>query len=81
MNLTPELEQFVKSRVESGLYNNQSEVVREGLRLLREQEEQKAASLAYLRGALEEGLADAREGRTKDGPAVFAAMRARLRDR
>jgi putative addiction module CopG family antidote len=37
--LTPELERFVDAKVESGLYNNASEVVREGLRLLKEQDE------------------------------------------
>lgn len=31
VSLTPELEQFVQSRVESGRYNSASEVVREAL--------------------------------------------------
>ena len=34
VSLTPELEQFVDGKVESGLYNNASEVIREGLRAL-----------------------------------------------
>jgi antitoxin ParD1/3/4 len=40
ISLTPELEKAVKAKVDSGLYNNASEVVREALRasLLREQE-------------------------------------------
>jgi putative addiction module CopG family antidote len=37
VSLTPELEKFVEGKVGSGLYNNASEVVREGLRLLEEQ--------------------------------------------
>lgn len=42
ISLTPELEDAVKSKVASGLYNNASEVVREALRqsLLRERENQ-----------------------------------------
>jgi antitoxin ParD1/3/4 len=42
ISLTPELEEAVKSKVASGLYNNASEVVREALRhsLLRERENQ-----------------------------------------
>ena len=36
VSLTPELERFVDDKVESGLYNNASEVIREGLRLLKE---------------------------------------------
>lgn len=38
VSLTPTLEDFVKSKVSSGLYNNASEVMREALRLLREKE-------------------------------------------
>ena len=39
VSLMPELEEFVDGKVESGLYNNASEVVREGLRLLKERDE------------------------------------------
>lgn len=34
ISLTPELEQYIRRKVESGLYSNASEVVREALRLL-----------------------------------------------
>lgn len=34
VSLTPDLERFVREKVESGLYNSASEVVREALRLL-----------------------------------------------
>lgn len=42
ISLTPELENAVKAKVQSGLYNNASEVIREALRqsLAREQENQ-----------------------------------------
>ncbi len=33
ISLTPELEKAVKEKVDSGLYNNASEVIREALRL------------------------------------------------
>jgi antitoxin ParD1/3/4 len=36
VSLTPELEKFVGTKVESGRYNSASEVVREALRLLEE---------------------------------------------
>ena len=32
VNLTPELERLIQDKVASGLYNNQSEVVREALK-------------------------------------------------
>ena len=38
VSLTPQLEAMIRQRVESGRYNNASEVVREALRLLEEQE-------------------------------------------
>jgi antitoxin ParD1/3/4 len=38
VSLTPELEQAVKAKVASGLYNNASEVIREALRLSMKQE-------------------------------------------
>ncbi len=34
ISLTPELESRVKAKVESGLYNNASEVIREALRFM-----------------------------------------------
>ena len=41
VHLTPELESFASACVECGQYNSVSEVVRSGLRLLKEQEERK----------------------------------------
>ena len=38
VNLTPKLEDMVKKKVASGLYNSASEVVREALRLMEEQD-------------------------------------------
>jgi antitoxin ParD1/3/4 len=46
VSLTPELEEFVRTKVESGRYNSASEVVREALRLLEEHESARAAQLA-----------------------------------
>ena len=40
VSLTPELERVVKEKVNSGLYNNASEVIREALRLALEAEVQ-----------------------------------------
>jgi antitoxin ParD1/3/4 len=34
ISLTPELESHVKAKVETGLYNNASEVIREALRFM-----------------------------------------------
>ncbi|MBO7110709.1 MAG: type II toxin-antitoxin system ParD family antitoxin [Bacteroidaceae bacterium] len=50
--LGPHFEDFIQASILSGRYNNASEVVRSGLRLL-EIEEQK---LAALRSAIQEGI-------------------------
>jgi antitoxin ParD1/3/4 len=55
INLTPYLKQYVESKVKGGRYNNVSEVVREALRLLEEQDLLRAAKLRDLRAAIEEG--------------------------
>lgn len=46
VSLTPELEKFVATKVESGLYNSASEVVREALRLLEEHDRARKTQLA-----------------------------------
>ena len=40
VSLTPELEKLVDQKVSSGLYQTASEVVREGLRLLKERDDE-----------------------------------------
>ena len=64
VSLTPELEQLVKEKVESGLYQTASEVVREALRLLKERDHARE----QLRADVQDGFdALARgEGRTCD---------------
>jgi antitoxin ParD1/3/4 len=81
VNLTPELEALVRRKVESGLYNNQSEVVREALRLLSEQDKVRESHVTALQQALVEGLAQADRGELRDGPSVMAELRGVLERR
>ncbi len=65
VSLTPELESRVKAKVESGLYNNASEVIREALRFLEAHEAWIGEiKLARLREQINQGLAqlDQRQG-------------------
>jgi len=55
--LSPHFESFVKQQVTAGRFNNVSEVVRAGLRLLEDQEELKALKLQELRSAIDAGTA------------------------
>lgn len=77
VSLTPELEKFVGRKVESGLYNNASEVVREGLRLLKEHDE---IRLKW-REQIERGWLQAQRGELVDGHEVFARLDTRLKSR
>jgi len=56
-------EQWVQERVDSGDYASHAEVIRAGLRLLKEQEEWQAEA----RKRIVEGLADIQAGRVIDG--------------
>ncbi|BAO82721.1 predicted transcriptional regulators containing the CopG/Arc/MetJ DNA-binding domain [Serpentinimonas maccroryi] len=55
--LSPHFETFIRQQVEAGRFNNASEVVRAGLRLLEEREAEQAAKLQALREAIAVGLA------------------------
>jgi len=55
VNLTDELDAFVLAKVESGRYENASEVVRAALRTLEREERQYEAKLGALRTAIDEG--------------------------
>jgi antitoxin ParD1/3/4 len=56
VSLTPELEQFVNVKVRSGLYHSASEVIREGLRLLKQKDEVHQTKLEDLRREIEIGI-------------------------
>ncbi|MBD2088321.1 type II toxin-antitoxin system ParD family antitoxin [Microcoleus sp. FACHB-1515] len=56
VSLTPELEQYIQEKVSSGLYYSASEVVREGLRLLKEREQLQQIRLQELRQDVQVGL-------------------------
>ena len=73
VNLTDELDRFVLEKVESGHYENASEVVRAALRTLEREEQQYEAKLAALRTAIDEGdVSGVAEG------GVFARVRKTL---
>jgi len=77
ISLTPELERFVQGKVASGLYNNASEVIREGLRLLKEHDE---VRLGW-RQQIERGWQQAQAGDVLDGPTTVREIKSRLKTR
>jgi antitoxin ParD1/3/4 len=50
-------ETFIKEQLDGGRFNNASEVVRAGLRLLEDQEKLSALKLAELKAAIQAGIA------------------------
>ena len=56
ISLPPELEQFVADKVQSGDYPTAGEVVRDGLRLLKEREHIRHIRLEYLRKEIAIGI-------------------------
>ena len=56
VSLTPELEKLVESKVQSGRYQSASEVVREGLRLLDDQDQLREARLEEVRRKVQAGI-------------------------
>ena len=62
VSLTPELERLVQQKVQSGLYQTASEVVRQAIRLLEEQDHLRAMQLAQSRKKIQLGLAQLASG-------------------
>ena len=73
------MEKFVQERVASGRYQDVSEVVGEGLRLLELQEREGAAAFQELKEKLKRGAAEAEAGELVDGDAYFEQLLSRLR--
>lgn len=75
-SLTPQLEEMIRQRVESGKYNNASEVVRDALRHLESSER-----LDHLRALIQVGLDEANRGELIDfTPEWEADMDRRVRE-
>ncbi|MDX2506046.1 MAG: type II toxin-antitoxin system ParD family antitoxin [Gammaproteobacteria bacterium] len=77
VSLTPQLEDFVKQKVSTGMYSSVSEVIREALRLLEEKEALKAINLQALREDIQKGIDSLDNGRSK--PLDIESIKARGR--
>ncbi len=77
ISLTPELEKFVGDKIESGVFNDASEVIRESLRLLKEQDETRLA----WREQIEQGWLQAQRGELNDGDLAFDKLEEGINER
>jgi antitoxin ParD1/3/4 len=84
ISLTPELAKYVKKEVESGLYQTASEVVRAGLRRLKEDQAtrlpQAPKSLEELETQLLRSIDRLDRGEGVAGDAVFRRLRKRIKN-
>ena len=62
ISLTKEFEHYVAQKVESGMYHSASEVIRDGLRLMKERDELHQSRLAELRKDIAIGVDQADRG-------------------
>ncbi|HEX4342746.1 MAG TPA: type II toxin-antitoxin system ParD family antitoxin [Verrucomicrobiae bacterium] len=84
VSLTPELEKFVAKEVDSGLYQTASEVVRAGLRRLKEDGAARTfrppTTLDELEAQLERAVNSLDAGKGVNGETAFRRLRKRIKD-
>ncbi len=84
VSLTPELKKFVEKEVGSGLYQTASEVIRAGLRRLKEDRETRGLGTPATLPELEVRLVQAVEaldaGQGANGEAVLRRLRKRMKE-
>ena len=72
VSLTPELEQYIRTKVDSGRYLSASEVVREALRLLEQKDKQPEELRVEIQKGLDSGPSE---------PLNMEAIKAKARNR
>ncbi len=77
VHLTRDLEKFIARKLATGRYGSASEVIREGLRLLADEDDWKAEA----RRKVAQGLAELKAGKALDGDEVVAEILGRIRAR
>ena len=75
VSLTPELEKLVATKVSSGRYQSASEVIREGLRLLDDQDRLRELHFEEVRKKIQTGLDQLDPGEGISGDEVYARMK------
>lgn len=81
VSLTPELEEYLNKRVESGDYQTVSEVIREAIRLQRDRDAVYEERREQLRRGIEEAYQDALKGDASSGDEVRERLQKSRRKR
>ncbi len=77
ISLTTELEAFVQAQLESGLYHSQSEVIREGLRLLKRFNDHSEEYKLWLNEQIALGLEELNSGQSVPAEGTRERIRAK----
>ena len=75
ISLTPQLEDYVRECVQEGRFSSTSEVIREGLRLLIDRENNQPKKLAALQENIQIGLEQIDRGETVSMDELFTKAR------
>lgn len=82
IELTPKINQWISEKVASGLYRSPDEVILEGLRLLKRQEEQRLAAIQDLRQEILVGIKQLDAGKSDIfSDSIIADIKAKGRGR
>lgn len=79
VSLPDEMKDYIDEKIHGGFYGTASEVVREGIRLLRERDRQREVEL--LRQRISIGFEQSENGQVVSGEEAFARLRERSRRR
>ena len=77
ISLTPELEEFIQSQVESGKYSSTEEVIIAGIKLLKEREKIYQGRFEELKREIMLGVEQLEAGERLDGREVIEKLRQR----
>ncbi len=81
VSLTPELERFIHSQLESGKYASAADVILAGIRLLEERERIYKGQFEELRREVLIGIESAERGEVVDGETFIQELREKLKQR
>lgn len=81
ISLSPEIEKFIESQVESGKYPSAEEVIVAGIKLLEERERIYKRRFEELKREIMLGVETSERGEVVDGETVFSQLQQKLQQR
>ncbi len=79
ISLTPELENFIQEKLNSGMYTSVSEVIRESLRLMADKDKHQLLQVRELNRAIDFGLQQLARGEIVSSQESYQKMKKKLK--